>query len=326
MFRIPPITKNLLVINVLMYLATVILERNGIMLTDMLGLHFFKAESFMPYQLVTYMFMHANFNHIFFNMLAFWMFGRILEQVWGPRRYLIFYLVCGVGAGICQEVVQYFQYVSEGLANFTEVTNGVTRMPMSEYLDLWTTVGASGAVYGILLGFGMSFPNERILLLIPPIPLKAKYLVMGYVAIELFMALEMKDTGVAHFAHIGGMLFGFLLILYWRHKARSYNSGFSGWTEYKPKGESFWNKLKAKMKPKATTAHRRTESSTGSSGKTSNYTSSHTSDTSGSADSLERRRQQQEEIDRILDKVKKSGYSCLTEQEKKAIFDFRNRR
>lgn len=326
MFRIPPITKNLLIINVLMYLATTVLEKNGIMLNDLLGLHFFKAESFMPYQLVTYMFMHASFNHIFFNMLAFWMFGRILEQVWGPRRYLIFYLVCGVGAGICQEVVQYFQYVSEGLANFTEVTNGEAVIPMSKYLDLWTTVGASGAVYGILLGFGMSFPNERILLLIPPIPLRAKYLVMGYVAIELFMALGMKDTGVAHFAHIGGMLFGFLLILYWRHRARSYKSGFSAWAEYKPKGESFWSKLKTKMRPRETTAHRSAGSSTRSSDTTSNNTSSHTSDTGSFADSLERRRQQQEEIDRILDKVKKSGYSCLTEQEKKAIFDFRNRR
>ena len=105
MFRLPPITKNLLVINILLFFAAGILSKNGINLNNILGLHFFKSDSFAPYQLVTYMFMHANFEHIFFNMLAFWMFGRILEQVWGPKRYLLFYFVCGIGAGLCQELV-----------------------------------------------------------------------------------------------------------------------------------------------------------------------------------------------------------------------------
>ena len=227
MFRLPPITKNLLVINILLFFAAGILSKNGINLNNILGLHFFKSDSFAPYQLVTYMFMHANFEHIFFNMLAFWMFGRILEQVWGPKRYLLFYFVCGIGAGLCQELVQYVDYVSQGLAQYSVVTDGTSKVPMSVFLNSWTTVGASGAIYGILLGFGMSFPNERILLLIPPMPIKAKYLVIGYAVIELLSGFGISNSNVAHFAHLGGMLFGLILILYWRKDARRKAYGFS---------------------------------------------------------------------------------------------------
>ena len=304
MFKMPPITKNLLVINILMFLATGLLQNNGIDLNDLLGLHFFKSDSFMPYQLLTYMFMHANFEHIFFNMLAFWMFGRVLEQVWGAKRYLIFYLVCGVGAGLCQELVQYIEYASSGMAEYNMVSDGVNQIPMKEYLRMWTTVGASGAVYGILLGFGMTFPNERILLLIPPMPLKAKYLVIGYAVIELLSGLGSSGSNVAHFAHLGGMLCGLVLILYWRRKAGIGRGGFSTWQEYKPK-KSVWERVK---KPT-----QKQEKETKNADSIDDY-----------ADELARRRARQAEVDRILEKVKRSGYDCLTDEEKKTIFDFRN--
>lgn len=319
MFRIPPITKNLLVINVLLFFAARLLENNGIDLNNVLGLHFIKSEAFMPYQLVTYMFMHANFEHIFFNMLAFWMFGRILEQVWGPRRYLLFYFVCGIGAGICQEIVQYIDYVSQGLNQYEMVTNGSVKISMAQYLNGWTTVGASGAVYGILLGFGMSFPNERVFLLIPPIPLKAKYLVMGYAVIELLSGLSTSNSGVAHFAHLGGMLFGFGLILYWRRIARRREYGFSSWSEYKPKEPSFWDRLKSKSKSGRRSTFHRSDNSQFKQDNTATR-----QDTATPKDTLSERKARQEEIERILDKVKKSGYACLTEEEKKKIFDFRN--
>ena len=305
MFKMPPITKNLLIINILVYMATSLLRNNGVDLTDYLGLHFFKSDSFMVYQLFTYMFMHANFEHIFFNMLAFWMFGRILEQVWGPKKYLIYYLVCGVGAGLCQELVQYIDYVRMGLDHYTTIGNGVDSMPMKDYLSLWRTVGASGAVYGILLGYGMTFPNERILLLIPPMPIKAKYLVMGYAVIELLSGLGSSGSNIAHFAHLGGMLFGIVLILYWRHKAGVNRNGFSSWSEYKPK-QSVWSHFK-KTKP---SRHTEAEKPIAK----DEY-----------ADTLAERRRQQEEVARILEKVKRSGYNCLTDEEKKTIFDFRNR-
>ena len=308
MFRLPPITKNLLVINILLFFAAGILSKNGINLNNILGLHFFKSDSFAPYQLVTYMFMHANFEHIFFNMLAFWMFGRILEQVWGPKRYLLFYFVCGIGAGLCQELVQYVDYVSQGLAQYSEVADGISKVPMSVYLNSWTTVGASGAIYGILLGFGMSFPNERILLLIPPMPIKAKYLVIGYAVIELLSGFGISNSNVAHFAHLGGMLFGLILILYWRKDARRKAYGFSSWEEYSSKKKSFWDRFKE------------------SKSETKFQSAKPVEKPEPKTDPMDERRAQQEEIDRILEKVKRSGYSCLTEEEKRTIFDFRNKR
>ena len=218
MFQTPPITKNLIIINALMFFAAMVGLRWGIDLNDVLGLHFFLAPDFHLYQLLTYMFMHANWEHIFFNLFMFWMFGRTMESVWGPRRFLIFYLVCGLGAGVIQEVVQYAQYSYEGLGAASEYlsVNGML-VSKASYLNAWTTVGASGAIYGILLGFGMTFPNERILLLIPPIPLKAKYMVIGSVVLELILGMN-SASNVAHFAHLGGMLFGWLLIRHWRRE------------------------------------------------------------------------------------------------------------
>lgn len=218
---LPVVVKNLLIINVLAFLAYFTLTRFGIDLNDMLGLHFFKASGFRPYQLLTYMFMHANFAHIFFNMFALWMFGNVLENVWGPKRFLIFYLVCGVGAGLTQELVQYIQYTTQ-LAQYDQVNLGGSIVSMDSYLNLMTTVGASGAVYGILLAFGMMFPDSLIYIYFA-IPIKAKWFVILYAVIELVSGLGVAGSdNVAHFAHLGGMLFGLILILLWRKKQRNY--------------------------------------------------------------------------------------------------------
>lgn len=216
----PTVTKNLLIINVLVFLAGYVLKGYGVNLNDMFGLHFILASDFRIYQLFTYMFLHGGFEHIFFNMFAVWMFGRVLEQVWGPRRFLFYYLVCGVGAGLCQELVQYADYVVE-LAPYSRVDmGGGFIVSMAEYLNYMNTVGASGAVYGILLAFGMLFPNEQMYVFPIPVPIKAKYFVVGYAAIELLLGLTNQGGQIAHFAHLGGMLFGFLMIMYWRKKKK----------------------------------------------------------------------------------------------------------
>ena len=216
MNNMPTVTKNLLIINVLCFFGYVVAKRYGIDLNDMLGLHFFLASDFNPAQLITYMFMHANFQHIFFNMFAVWMFGRTLEHVWGPKRFLCYYILCGIGAGLIQEAVQYIDYAIN-LSQYDRVNTGISIISMDEYLNLITTVGASGAVYAILLAFGMMFPNSPLFIFPLPMPVKAKYFVIGYAVLELLLGISGGD-GVAHFAHLGGMLFGVILIIYWRKK------------------------------------------------------------------------------------------------------------
>ncbi len=301
MFRTPPITKNLIIINVLMFFALIVGERWNIDLNQLLGLHFIKASDFRIYQLFTYMFMHANMTHIFFNLFMFWMFGRTMENIWGPRRFLLFYVVCGLGAGFMQEVVQLCTYYIEGLNAYTLVDTGYGSISMDEYLNGWTTVGASGAVYGILLGFGMTYPNERILLLIPPIPIKAKYMVIASAVIELLLGMSSQGDNVAHFAHLGGMLFGWLLIRHWRNEDRRQRSGFTSWEEYTPPKPSFKERLKQKMAGWSSHAgeHRRP---------TGHHEDRHAASDPG-------------EIDRILAKIKRSGYDSLTDEEKKKLFD-----
>lgn len=218
---LPTVVKNLVIINVLFFLATIAAETAWrIDLSDYLGLHYIGASDFQPYQLVTYMFMHGSFGHLFFNMFALWMFGNTLERIWGPNRFLLFYFVCGIGAGLAQELVQYIQYLTtlQGYDNVRIAANHI--IPMSEYLNMLTTVGASGAVYGILLAFGMMFPNSTIYIYFA-IPLKAKWFVLIYGIIELFAGFTSVDN-VAHFAHVGGMLFGLVLILYWKKKGTLY--------------------------------------------------------------------------------------------------------
>ena len=218
---LPTVVKNLLIINVLFFLATIAAETVLRIddLSDYLGLHYIGASDFQPYQLVTYMFMHGNFGHLFFNMFALWMFGNTLENIWGPTKFLIFYFVCGIGAGLTQELVQYIQYVTT-LQDYTSVNMSGTIISMNEYLNMMTTVGASGAVYGILLAFGMMFPNSTIYIYFA-IPIKAKWFVLIYGIIELFAGFTSVDN-VAHFAHLGGMIFGLILILYWKKKGNLY--------------------------------------------------------------------------------------------------------
>jgi membrane associated rhomboid family serine protease len=217
---LPVVVKNLLIINAIMFLADVVLARFGIDLSNILGLHFFMASDFHVHQLFTYMFMHGNFSHLFFNMFALWMFGNTLENIWGPKRFLLFYILCGIGAGLIQEGVQYIVYARE-LAQYQNVNMGGTIIPMGQYLNYLTTVGASGAIYGLLLAFGMMFPNSMIYLYFF-MPIKAKWFVIGYAVIELLNGLGASGDHVAHFAHLGGMLVGLIIILIWKKKGRLY--------------------------------------------------------------------------------------------------------
>ena len=223
----PVVTKNLIIINILLFFGGIVAAKYGIKLEEYLGLHFFLADDFNLAQLFTYMFMHGGFTHIFFNMFALFMFGRILEQVWGPRRFLFYYIVCGVGAGLIQELVQYIHYSVE-LSAYDSVNIGGEIISMAQYLNKMITVGASGAIYAILLAFGMLFPNQSLFIFPLPMPIKAKYFVIGYAALELFLGISNNASdNVAHFAHLGGMLFGFILMMYWRKKGNNNNGTYS---------------------------------------------------------------------------------------------------
>lgn len=297
-------TKNLLIINVLAFVATLVLERSGVDLTSMLGLHFFLASDFRVYQFITYMFLHGGFTHILFNMFALWMFGSVIERVWGPKKFLFYYIVCGVGAGIVQELVQYGSYMAQGLAAYQYVNMGGAQISMDSYINLWTTIGASGAVYGILLAFGMIFPNERLFIIPFPFPIKAKWLIVGYIAIELFSAMSGPGDGVAHMAHLGGMLFGFLLIRYWRnHPDSSQRFGRSY-------GQEFFDNLRRKYEERQRNQRMHAE-----------QTKWEERRRETDEEYNQRQRQNQEEIDAILDKIRKSGYDSLTKEEKQKLFD-----
>lgn len=219
---IPTITKNIIIINILMWVATIVLSKTGVNLVSWLGLHFPGAKDFYAFQIITYMFMHDthSFTHLLFNMFAVFMFGRILENVWGPKRFLFFYLVTGIGAGLIQELVWFFElrdvlFASQQLIEY----GGPSPVGKPEFLNMFVTIGASGAVFGILLAFGMLFPNVPLYLMFIPIPIKAKYFVVFYGFAELFMGISnFGGDNVAHFAHLGGMLFGYVLIKYWKKK------------------------------------------------------------------------------------------------------------
>jgi len=217
---LPLVVKNLLIINCIMFLADIVMARFGIDLGNILGLHFFMASDFHVYQLFTYMFMHGNFSHLFFNMFALWMFGSTLENIWGPKRFLLYYILCGLGAGLVQEGVQYIEYVVK-FSQYQTVNLGGQIIPMAEYLNHMTTVGASGAIYGLLLAFGMMFPNSMIYLYFI-MPIKAKWFVIGYAVIELLTGIFSTGDQVAHFAHLGGMLVGLIILLIWKKKGRLY--------------------------------------------------------------------------------------------------------
>jgi membrane associated rhomboid family serine protease len=247
--QIPQVTKNLIIINAIMFIATYLFETRGISLTRMLGLYYPGSEFFRPFQFVTHIFMHGGLYHIFFNMFALYMFGRVLESVWGPKRFLIFYLVTGLGAAALHTFVNYIEIapMDKAITAFSNTPTpelfstfinkyqntiqhmGFSRPSIMEFAARWhdlpgsasyeaeainfleklkqtrmniPTVGASGAVFGVLLGFGMLFPNTQLLLLFPPIPIKAKYFVIGYGVLELVLGLSNSGSNIAHFAHL----------------------------------------------------------------------------------------------------------------------------
>lgn len=263
--KMPPVVKNLLILNVLMLFATFVFQSTfNVNLTRLLGLYFWESELFEPYQYVTHMFMHGGIAHLFFNMFALWMFGRVLETVWGSKRFFYYYMITGIGAAVFHTLVGWWDYhqVTEAanafynspspqafssflhdhfpqyynrlydslIASWEEAPNKQMYIQQANnYIDKLLqmqlnipTVGASGAVFGILLAFGMLFPNTQLMLLFPPIPIKAKYFVIGYGLIELFAGVANRSgDNVAHFAHLGGMIFGFILIKYWYRKGRT---------------------------------------------------------------------------------------------------------
>jgi membrane associated rhomboid family serine protease len=263
MNTIPPVVKNVIIINVLLLLATWVLQTRGIDLVEYLGMYYPGSEKFRLHQVITHMFMHGGLMHLFFNMFALWMFGRVLESIWGSRRFMVYYFVTGLGAlalhtfvmhleiSSLQNALEAFrntpspelldQFVSRNLPNaspqvrdfinswYADPSNAGSAKEglglMERILTLKTdipTVGASGAVFGVLLAFGVLFPNTQLMLLFPPIPIKAKYFVIGYGLIELYLGFSQPGSNVAHFAHLGGMLFGYLLIKYWNKTTKHF--------------------------------------------------------------------------------------------------------
>lgn len=312
MRNIPTVTKNLLIINVLAYLVGMVFGIHSGGFNDLFGLHFFLAPDFGLYQLVTYMFMHASLSHLFFNMFALWMFGCIVERTWGARKFLFYYMACGIGAGLLQEMAQFAQFymlAAENVHGFSVSQIMTVAKANVAGINLWTTVGASGAIYGILLAFGMLYPEERMFIFPLPVPIKAKFFVVGYAAIELFMAFSTSGDGVAHLAHLGGMLFGFLLIRYWRrHPGRGYN---------RVGGRQFFDSMRSSWEQRT---HRKADT-TNSFGHTSTRSNG---ERNPDWDYNARRRASQEEIDRILDKIRRNGYDSLTRDEKQTLFDASN--
>ena len=222
--ELPVVVKNLLIINGLLFLATISLNNLGIDLVKIFGLHQFQSPDFRPHQLITHLFMHGSFTHLFFNMFALWMFGKILENIWGEKRFLIYYMITGIGAAFIHLMISQYQIISISnhipeLVNIAIEGRYNPSIPLSKKLTqliITPTVGASGAVFGLLLAFGMLFPNA-LLYLYFAIPIKAKYFVIGYGILELYAGISNNPAdNVAHFAHLGGMIFGYFLIKYWK--------------------------------------------------------------------------------------------------------------
>lgn len=234
---LPPVTLNIIIINMIIWLAQVVFNRQGLDLTELLGLHYVQSKGFKLHQIVTYMFLHdsSSFMHVFSNMFAVFMFGRTIEYVWGSKRFLTFYMVTGIGAGLIQILVAFvrIQSLKSGMSadainevytqgydllkqnmNYINAAQGSLNISLNA-----VTVGASGAVFGILLAFGMMFPDAELFIIPIPFPIKAKYFVIGYGLFELvFGVRNFAWDNVAHFAHLGGMLFGIFMILYWKRK------------------------------------------------------------------------------------------------------------
>lgn len=243
--QIPPVTKNLIIINLLIWIAELIPGFQNVIM-QRLALHYWGASLFNPAEIITYMFIHDPGNplHLLFNMFTLWMFGRLMERVWGSKRFLIFYLVCGVGAAILQECVWALTWRHDYIAGIARL-NGLTYESMRQVVDsavaagdteflnaiaqtknAIVTIGASGAIFGILLGFAFVFPDMPLYLFFIPVPIKAKYMVIGYAVLEFFLGISGSQSTVAHFAHLGGMLFALPMLLWWKKKGTLHGNSF----------------------------------------------------------------------------------------------------
>ncbi len=241
MAKLTETVKHLIIINVLFFIATYVLKTRGINLEDYLALFFIKNPMFQPWQFVTTMFMHASVNHILFNMLALWMFGSPLEEMWGKNKFLFYYFSTGIGASLIYTLANYLQFqpvfdalLSSGLQESeilnilktgqynTSILERVSAESLSSLYQIFNTpaVGASGAIMGLLVGFGMLFPNAELMLLFFPVPVKAKYFIPVLIGLDVFSGLTgvsvFSPNNTAYWAHIGGALIGLLMMLYWK--------------------------------------------------------------------------------------------------------------
>ncbi len=243
MFRgLPPATKNLLILNILFYFATVVFSSKGIDLTRLLGAHYAGTVFFEPYQVITYMFMHSIVNpmHILFNMLLLFMFGAHLEVIWGTKRFFTFYIACGLGGYALYNAIGVWEImqlkeliiadgydidiinnlIQSGMIEQIPIHSNRSQILLETYIayNLSTMIGASGAIFGLLAGFAVLFPNVQLMLLFPPIPVRAKYLIGAYLAYEIYASFYAVGDSIAHIAHVGGALVGIILVLIWRKK------------------------------------------------------------------------------------------------------------
>lgn len=220
--RFPPIIKNIIIINVLVFVAQLMFD-SQFNLTAKLGMWPIESDHFKPYQVFTHMFTHSPqiIFHILFNMLTLWMFGRVLENVWGPKRFLFFYLACGIGSALAHMTVAYFQY-----KEILDAINYYESLGQSDMVNAFRNapvyvVGASGAVMGVMVAFAFLFPNTPLYIMFLPIPIKAKWAILGFVAIDLFGGVNPSaGDNVAHFAHLGGALTGFIIVFIWNKTNR----------------------------------------------------------------------------------------------------------
>lgn len=307
--NIPIVTRNLLIINVLVFFASYVFGVIGIDFDNLFGLFYIGSSNFGVWQFFTSMFMHGNIMHIATNMFMLWMFGSVIEHVWGPRKFLFYYIICGIGGGLLQELAWYcMPFVMDTI---TVTRNGVSiDIPSVIYIQQTMAIGASGAVVGLLLAFGMLFPNERMFIIPIPVPIKAKWLVTGMIAIEIFSSFS-PGSDIAHVVHVGGALTGFLLIMYWkRHPYSGYgNMGMHKGHQFFDRMKDSWEKHTGKV-------------GTGGSNSSWGDSSQHNSTTQNSDwDYNAQKNREQEEIDRILDKIRKSGYDSLSKAEKQKLFD-----
>src|SRR5665647_431061 len=262
-FSMPPVVKNLILINIVMLVAKYALHDTQWDLDNLLGLHYMGSPLFRPWQFVTHLFMHADIWHLFFNMFALYMFGKVLEMVWGSQRFLIYFFVTGLGAAALHSYVTYLEisHLQKSVAAFVNTpspdllaafvkshighpatwvvdlvnnwgvapndpsyiqqANQLVQLALADRINT-PTIGASGAVFGVLLAFGYLFPNTELMFIFPPVPIKAKYFVIGYGAVELYLGVTQSNSNIAHFAHLGGMLFGFILLKYWEKNTKKF--------------------------------------------------------------------------------------------------------